>query len=342
MSLADDQRPSPPVRTMNRDRIEIRAVRAIRVDAAGRVARLAVYGLSYRDDQRIRVEACVADIEENDPFPDQGAAAIARMVDPDRSSLRVGEEVFPKAWLKPDPQGRRAYAWFVEIDLLLSPALPPLTIGRQAVPLVVRAFYVYQSEALAFERVVELTPIAEFHTGVLLVHGIGVQRRAETLSEWSAPLLRWINAWFDGGAYAIADKLREEPVEGWRDSLVSFDEASLMDPASDHLDRNRYARALADRVTAERQRRAKRPEECVMRDKPLFDESPPTQAELAARDKVIEAIGKLRAGAVGGSAEFREAYVLDVGSHASDPSSVEMHVEAMARLDQRLRQWSQG
>jgi ABC-type multidrug transport system fused ATPase/permease subunit len=316
--------------TMNRDRIEIRAVRAIRVDANGRVGRLAIYGLSYRDDQRIRVEACVADIVERDPFPDQGASAIARMVDPDRSSLRVGKDVFPKVLFQPDAQGRRAYAWFVEIDLLLSPALPPVMIGRQAVPLVVRAFYVYQSEALALERVVELAPITEFHTGVLLVHGIGVQRRAETLSAWSAPLLRWINAWFDGGAYAIADKLKKAPVEGWRDSLVSFDEASLMDPASDHLDRNRYARALADKVTAERQRKAKRPEECTMRDKPLFDEAPPTPDELAERDTVISAIANMGASAVGGSAEFREAYVLDVGSHASDPSSVEMHVEAMA------------
>ena len=46
---------------------------------------------------------------------------------------------------------------------------------------------------------------------------------------------------------------------------------------------------------------------------------------------------ELNASAVGGAAEFREAYVLDVGARSIEPSSVEMHVEAMAGDGYMLR-----
>ena len=70
------------------------------------------------------------------------------------------------------------------------------------------------------ERSSTLAPVAEFDTGVLLVHGIGVQRRAETLTEWSAPVLRWINAWLSGATDDIGQRLHGQPVESWAKSLA--------------------------------------------------------------------------------------------------------------------------
>ena len=65
--------------------LEIREVFAVRVDAGGRVSRLRVYGVSDRNDQRIRVDVCVANLEESGDAwvgVDQYASAMARFIDP--------------------------------------------------------------------------------------------------------------------------------------------------------------------------------------------------------------------------------------------------------------------
>ena len=106
--------------------------------------------------------------------------------------------------------------------MLLPPAVPPIFIGRQTVPINVRAMFRLQGSAGPAEagELIDLAPVAEFDTGVLLVHGIGVQRRAETLTEWSAPVLRWINAWLSGATDDIGQRLHGKPVESWAKSLA--------------------------------------------------------------------------------------------------------------------------
>src|SRR4249920_856635 len=104
---------------MNRDLIEIQAIRALRVDAYGRVGRLRVYGLTHRDDRRVDVSVCVAPtLDVRDPWPDQGASALARAIDTKRTP-GIDQSIFPPVLFEPNAQGERAYAWVAEIDVLL-------------------------------------------------------------------------------------------------------------------------------------------------------------------------------------------------------------------------------
>ena len=302
--------------------LEIREVFAVRVDAGGRVSRLRVYGVADRNDQRIRVDVCVANLEESGDAwvgVDQYASAMARFIDPARAFRR--DRTLP-VYAVIDPTDRkRAVLWEARIDLLGVPAIPPVAVGKEAVPVNVRASYTLGSTATSSVRkVVDLLPQREFDVGVLLVHGIGHQRRAETLSEWSAPIARWIDAWLQGATAAIAGKLRDTPLAGWLPSLTIRENLSEYDV--DYLDRVAYARDLVRKaldpaaaealITSTNQFRA------------------PTAEERAAASEVARKIAQdLKASAVGGGAEFREAYVLDVGSRGFEPSSVEMHVEAM-------------
>ena len=262
----------------------------------------------------------------------------------------------------------------------MSPAVPRVFIGRQEVALNIRANYLFKQEDAPFvtKKVRELSPIKEFATGVLFVHGIGQQRRAETLSQWSAPLLRWINAWLGGATEDLALKLTKAPLEGWQHGLVL---RSRVEYDLDFLDRDRYALALFAKASvatsadlSEHVSRMKELAESISKRRSptaeelaalaLFEKATvatsadlsehvsrmkelvesiskrrsPTAEELAERDKVVRILNdELHAGAVGGRAEFRQAYVLDVGARSIEPSSVEMHVEAMAGDGYMLR-----
>lgn len=58
-------------------------------------------------------------------------------------------------------------------------------------------------------------PIHEI--GVLLVHGIGQQRRGETLVDYGEPMVRWIQQWIDGSSLLVT----EENFSAWLGSLES-------------------------------------------------------------------------------------------------------------------------
>jgi hypothetical protein len=302
--------------------VEVRAVFAVRVDPGGRASRLRVYGVAERNDQRIRVDTCVANLEETAAEwvgVDQYASAMARFIDPARTFRR--DRTLP-IYAVIDPADRkRAFLWVAQIDLLGVPAMPPVAVGKQTVPVNVRASYTLGSTATSSVRkVVELLPQREFDAGVLLVHGIGHQRRAETLSEWSAPLARWVEAWMQGATSVIATKLRDAPLAGWLPSLTvrqTFGEYDV-----DYLDRVAYGRELVRKALDPAKAEALITETTKLR--------APTAEEHAAAEQVAQKVAQeLKASAVGGGAEFREAYVLDVGSRSFEPSSVEMHVEAM-------------
>ena len=107
---------------------------------------------------------------------DQQAAGLARIVDPERTTMGSRGVQF---W-DVKHVGRRAYQWVAEIDVLLAPGVPPLIVGLQQASLHARAYYLYEIAAsMATLRVLELAPVIEFDAGVLLVHGIGMQRRSE-------------------------------------------------------------------------------------------------------------------------------------------------------------------
>ena len=329
--MASAQTPTPP-------HIEIHAICALRADASGRVGRLRVLGVADRDDQRLEVDVCVADLDRRGTKwvdDDQQASTLARVIDPQRTPIAGAGVV---KFRDPQHLRRRAFLWVAEIDVLLAPAVPPLLVGPQQAPVHVRAFYVYDKEgALAATRVFELTPVIEFDAGVLLVHGIGMQRRSETLSQWSAPLLRWINAWLKGATDEIAQKLDGAPLQGWLSSLAVREHPSEVD--ADYVDRAAYAKALVRKTEAEsvgdwRAQRGAR----TSRTPSTREQRSPTDAERAACEDIVCKIEQeIGASAVGGSAEFREAYVLDVGAHGFEPSSVEMHLEAMAADGYLLR-----
>ena len=312
--------------------VEIHEVRALRVDVNGRVARLRVIGVVDRLEQFTKVDVCVAELNYFAGWEDQGASAYARIVN-----------------REPKPEGKRreAHTWLAEVDVLLPVAVPPIMIGRQTVPVNVRARMFVDEDQLgeAREQCIEIKSAVEFDAGVLFVHGIGKQRRSETLSQWSAPLARWINAWLKGGADDIARKLSGMPMKPDKQSEPSKEAASVRgwwqtlvcrehyDP--DFVDRVTYASALTQKVES-RAANARaagdwRPEAraaAVKRAKEF--QQKPTKQEEEDYKKVKAAIDAIGANAVGGTAEFREAYVLDVGAHAFEPSSVELHIEAMA------------
>ncbi len=325
---------------MNKDLIEIQAVRALRIDAYGRVGRLRVYGLTHRDDRRVDVSVCVAPtLDVRDPWPDQGASALARAIDTKRTP-GIDQSIFPPVLFEPNAQGERAYAWVAEIDVLLPPAVPPIFIGGQTVPINMRAIFRLQGSFGPEKResFIDLAPVAEFDTGVLLVHGIGVQRRAETLTEWSAPVLRWINAWLSGATDDIGQRLHGKPVESWKKSLATT-EPSAAD--EDWFDRLAYTQALVRKAEAQTTFggwRTTNKARMHASGEAGLKPSVTTDAERKqCNDVVCEIDQRINATAVGGSAEFREAYVLDVGTHAAEPSSVEMHLEAMASDGYMLR-----
>ena len=211
---------SGPAPSVTGPHIEILEVHALRIDASGRVGRLRVIGVADRDDERIEVDVCVADLDRTGAdwvAEGQQASGLARIVDPERTKMGSRAVQF---W---DVMhfGRHAYQWVAEIDVLLAPGVPPLIVGLQQAPLHARAYYIYEIAAsMATLRVLELAPAVEFDAGVLLVHGIGMQRRSETLSQWSAPLARWITAWLRGATDEIARQLQGVPLESWRKSLA--------------------------------------------------------------------------------------------------------------------------
>jgi hypothetical protein len=312
--------------------IEIHEVSALRVDAAGRVGRLRVVGVADRNDQRISVDACVADLGTSASWRDQQASATARIVDPARTFIGYHEPAFALDLLEPTEARRKAWLWVAEIDVLQPPAVPPIGIGRQEVPVNARASYVFDARGAspAIHSVTEIEPVVEFDVGVLFVHGIGLQRRAETLSEWSAPVLRWINAWLKGVTDDIARRLRGAPLDGWLHSLLVRGDLGEYDV--DRVDRARYAEGLVRKALAptygDWRAEVKAAGERTLSTSQM---RPPTAAEGAECREVAHTIDQeLQASAVGGAAEFREAYVLDVGARSVAPSSVEMHVEAMA------------
>lgn len=335
---------------MDKPVIEIHDVFALRVDAAGRIGLLRVIGVADQADQDIHVEAGTWRGEVPSLWWDgQGADASARTVDPARTTGYRERDFMHDTFRG---EHRQAHLWVAEIDLLASHA-PPIVIGRQPVPLNVRARYLSDGDTQrsALRTFPEIRPIEEFDVGVLFVHGIGQQRRAETLVQWSAPLLRWINAWLSGATDEIASKLPSalikgsdeittkdlhELLQGWRNSLVVRPNNSPAGP--DYGERVVYAHKLADKAMAPTFQTWRDELEARLRtQEALGEQRYPTPEEKSAASQVIGALGGLKVSAVGGSAEFRDAYILDVGTHSVDPSSVEVHVQAMAPDGYMLR-----
>src|SRR5262245_4350075 len=55
--------------------------------------------------------------------------------------------------------------------------------------------------------------------GVLFVHGIGAQRRGETLAQFGEPLFRWLDEWARGIRLRwIRHGLSQEAIRVWRDA----------------------------------------------------------------------------------------------------------------------------
>ena len=317
--------------------IEIREVSALRVDRAGRIGRLRVIGVADKHDERINVEISVAASgSSGSSWRDQHASASARIFDPGRTALTNHKAEFAADQLKPENQRRRAHMWVAEIDVLAPPAVPPIVIGRQPVPVNVRARYLYGTEFEVIECFDEIAPIDEFDLGVLFVHGIGHQRRAETLAQWSAPLLRWINAWFGGATVDLAAKLPDPRVEGWLNKLLKYERNKL---DVDYVDRAHFTVRLVRKALAPTFKSWKEELEATSaRVNAMHAMSLPTPQDCDDAAFVIDKLEReFQARAVGGSAELREAYVLDVGTHSIDPSSVEMRVKAMAPDGYMLR-----
>lgn len=315
--------------------IKVRSLYALRVDASGRVGRLRVIGDADRADLGIGVEACVAQLDPKDPkaWQNQGVSSYARMVDPTRTLVAGHENKFGRPELA-NPAER---VFVAELDVLASPAVPPFLIGRQSVPINIRVRYTVPGgtyePTLTFA---EIEPTAEFDVGVLFVHGIGKQRRAETLAQWSAPLLRWINAWLDGASDEVASRLQGTSLDDWLFGMSVLKSTSQVDP--DYVDRAGYARNLARKALAPRVKLRDELMSLMPRNAPADEpggKAPEKETDSATVVATIK--NDIQAEAVGGSAEFREAYVLDVGTRSVDPSSVEMHVEAMAADGYMLR-----
>ena len=137
--------------------IEILEVHAWRIDASGRVGRLRVIGVADRDNERIEVDVCVADLDRTGAdwvAEGEQASGLARIVDPQRTKMGSRAVQF---W---DVKhfGRHAYQWVAEIDVLLAPVSAP---------------WLKLAEALDFVRAVRPERALPVHDAMLSEIGAG-------------------------------------------------------------------------------------------------------------------------------------------------------------------------
>ncbi len=318
---------------MNRNPcIEIHEVKAHVVNEEGRVRGLRIIGVADRRDRDVSVTVTPGNAKGEAPLEWQVsfcARKSARWVKPE-SIIGPSRAEFRRGTGAEGPDVRIAHLWCLELDLTAHPRFPSIQLGLQPVPLWVEANYVDSIYDCAVRQSVDsLALVSTFPVGVLFVHGIGTQTKSETLIQWTAPLLQWINNWFDAASKCLGQRVPVKDVEGWLAALLVHKSWSSVD--RDHGDRFLLATNFSDHVFAKNQRSdAVEGEENFKRRLKLYDERPTSDAERVASDRFVACLREeLKAGALNGIAELAEARLIDGDAPITRPSTIEVRVTAL-------------
>jgi hypothetical protein len=305
-----------------RPRIEIRSALAVNPDHDGRPRRILVLGVADTAERRLLVR-----------FPEHDADAAARFVDPQRTHTYGVQRRFARDALVGIEREAETHVWLAEFDVGSYPGLGMLRGGTQSSPIAVRASYFGESEADGAETKREFAalPIEPgFDVGVLLVHGIGVQRTAETITEWSSALKRWISGWFAAGAANLGARFELDALHQWETTIRVPVAWWATDGA--YLERCQLARSLVAQAEAHSPERARealiRWAEGVSRD---GLQGQPTLEDRAGRESIIRRNrDEVGASALAGRASFTAASLLDPGRSPNEPANAELLVESIA------------
>ncbi len=310
--------------------IEIHELSAHIVNDEGRVRGIRIIGVADRRDRAVFVTVSPGKADGQAPLdqPQFRAGKSARWVTPESVGWH-GKVAFRHGVHAGLPDLRIAHFWCLELDLKKHPGVPPIQLGLQPVPLWVEASYLHVDRRAVTTRVDALYLGKTFPVGVLFVHGIGTQTKSETLIHWTAPLLQWINEWFDAASTCLGQRAPTEDVEGWLAALVVHEGWSSVD--RDHSDRRLLATKFSDHVFAKTQvSDVDGGKENFKRSTALYNERAVTEAERAAGERFATCLQeKLKAGALNGMAELADARLIDGDAPIKEPSSVEVRVSAL-------------
>ena len=312
--------------------IQIHDVNAHVVDGYGRVRAVRVIGVADRRDRKVLVTLSPGNANGKAPLEgtlDFRASESARWVRPAsvgwHSKAEFQLDVHPGVR---DP--RPAHFWCSELDLTMHPKFPPIQLGLQPVPLWVEAKYLQIGDDYAVTKAVPALPLAKaFPVGVLFVHGIGTQTKSETLTDWTAPLLRWINAWFDAASRCLAERAAPDDVEGWLASLLVHESWESFDKDADV--RSSLAQKFAERTFAKNQgSELAALKENFRRSLAMSDLRALEPAEREAATRFAAYVQtQLHSGAISGVAELADARLIDGDAPVTQPSTVEVRVSAL-------------
>jgi hypothetical protein len=315
--------------------IQIQAVEAYRVDHAGRVLGVRVRGVADQNLRSVFVSLFPAPANIRDASMASyqfGVEVNARFLG-EREAIKLNYAA--ASWhevVAPGTTLPTAYAWCADIDLLDHPKHPPVHLGHQAQAMQVQASYLgglRKDLPPALYLANSLSLVKEFPLGVLFVHGIGMQTKSETLSGWTAPLLSWINNWFDGASHRAATQAQTTDAEHWLSALVVREDYHAFD--ADAGDRHRMAedftaRVLSKTYAGQRQRMHAGASRSLNNSK----QRSVKPEEEASRQRFEQHLVKdLGINVVHGEAALADARLIDGDAPISQPSTVEMHIQTL-------------
>lgn len=313
--------------------IEIHAVEAYRADSSGRVLGLRIRGVVDQHERPVFITVCPAPDHDRDISLwayDFGIRVTARFL----SAREADALVQPRRFLSPAHSGTppEAYPWCVDIDLQRHPRHPAISVGPQARSLIVQAGYLggpRKDDPPLSTRVSELALVKEYPLGVLLVHGIGMQARSETLSAWTAPMLHWMNEWFVSASRRLADRADPHDAEGWLSALVLREEWGLHDDDANERSRlgGDFVSQVTERLQGDGRERMRSGATRALRNS---EQRSATAEEKAARDRFVRHLHSDQAvKVVHGSAALGDARLIDGDAPITAPSSVELRIAAL-------------
>ena len=318
---------------MVQPRIEIQDVKAHRADASGRVRGIRVLGVAAQRERKILVTLSPQHdgslVLASSRFGAEEFAAFVRPATFGWSPERVRFAHMPGV----DPEPPRGFLWCAEFDLDAHPRVPPITLGVQAKPWLVDARHLYSADDDRDATpcvVASLELVAAYPLGVLFVHGIGVQEKAETLSQWTAPLLGWINEWFDAASRRLGEQARIDDLDAWLATLLVRQGWDFHE--GDARDRYSLAHAFADHAAA---RRYESPRAALLASARRALATTALRSldpdEIAAGARFAQHLeADLGASIVGGTADLADARLIDGDAPAPTPSTVEVRIAALS------------
>lgn len=315
------------------DRIEIRQVLAVNPDPSAHPRRILVIGVSDAEHPQLVVR-----------FPEQLAESRAIFVDPNRTSTHSETGGKPFDFRLAADQRSPAHVWLAEFDVGSYPGLGYLACGRQANPLKVEAGYTNyvdpsKSKEIWVSAEFAQLPIAEgYDVGVLFIHGIGEQRSAVTLTQWSNAVQKWINHLFESATSYLAGRFELSDLDGWESSMRVRAEYWAVE--AQYWDRRQFAQMVLAKAEEKRAEGDKSASCAPAQSDPQaqyarYVKKVQSRRELSPEEsygctRIIRQNDEvIKASALAGRAAFVTASLLDPWRSFLEPASAELRIEAI-------------